>query len=185
MALDSTEVRIAPFGHVYVAPVGTAAPTTVVTPLPATWKELGYISEDGVSITPTTDVQDYFAWQNAMPIKTSLTSISMEVGFSMIQINQSTTALYFFGQAWSVAAGVATLSISSNPGLDERAMVIEWTDDGSNLNRLYMPRGLITDRESMTLSRNDLVALGVTFKILDYNGVGAVLLSNNADLLAS
>lgn len=185
MALDSTEVRLAPFGHIYVAPVGTALPTTVVTPLPATWKELGYASDDGVSITPTTDINDYFAWQAAMPIKTSLSSISMEVQFKLIQINQATTALYFFGSAWSVAAGVATMTMSSNPALDERAMVIEWTDDANQVNRLAMPRGLITDRESMVLSRNDLTALGVTYKILDYNGVGAVLLSNNPDLLAS
>lgn len=185
MTIDSGEVRLAPFGHIYVAPVGTPAIADVSTPLPAQWKELGYISEDGVGITPTTDVQDYFAWQSKMPVKTSLTSIAMELQFSMIQINQDTTSLFFFGEQWTSGAGLGTLTLTTNPALDERSMVIEWNDDEENTNRLYIPRGVVTDREQMTLSRTELTALGVTFKILDFSGIGAILLSDDPNLVSS
>lgn len=185
MALDSSQVRVAPFGHVYVAPVGTVAPVDVTAAFAAGWKELGYLDEDGVGITPSTDVTDIMAWQSLLAVKTSLTGLDLTLEFNLIQVNQNTTALYFFGQAWVVAAGLATMTMSSNPALDERALAVEWTDDANFTNRLIVPRGLVTDRQQLTLKRSEAVAMGVTFKALDDNGTMAKLLSNNTALLTS
>lgn len=185
MALDSGEVRLAPFGHVYVAPVGSTLPTDVTTPFNASWLELGYLDEDGVSVTPSVDVNDIRAWQSATPVKTSITSIDLECSFNMIQVNQASTGLFFFGESWTAGGGVATLTVSSNPTLDERALAIEWTDDENNTNRLLLPRGLVTDREAMQLQRAEATAFGVTFRALDYNGTLAVILSDNPSLVAS
>jgi hypothetical protein len=185
MALDSTQVRIAPFGHVYVAPVGTAAPVDVLTAYSATWKELGYISEDGVGITPSVDVADIKAWQSLLPVKQSLTGMDLELTFDMIQVNQQTSALYFFGSAWVTTVSLATMTISSSPSLDERALSIEWKDDANYINRLTVGRGLVTDRDQLVLKRSDAVAFGVTFHALDSNGTAAVLMSNNPSLINS
>jgi len=185
MALDSLEVRVAPFGHVYVAPVGTVAPTDVTSAFGAGWKELGYLDEDGVGITPSTDVSDIVAWQSLLPVKTSLTGLDLTLEFNLIQVNQDTTALYFFGETWAVAGGVATLAMSSNPTLDERALAVEWTDDAANVNRLIVGRGLVTDRAQLSLKRSEATAFGITFRALDNNGLMATLLSDNPDLLAS
>lgn len=185
MALDSLEVRVAPFGHVYVAPVGTAAPTDVTSPFDAAWQELGYLDEEGVGITPSTDVSDILAWQSLLPVKTSLTGLDLTLEFNLIQVNQHTSALYFFGETWAVSGGVATLEMSSNPALDERALAVEWTDDASNTNRLIVGRGLVTDRAQMSLRRSEATAFGITFRALDNNGVMASLLSDNPDLLSS
>lgn len=182
MALLSGEVRLAPFGHVYVADVGTAYPTDVTTPFSASWRELGYIDEDGVSITPSVDVADINAWQSLTPVKQSLTGMNLELAFKLIQVNQATTSLFFFGEDWTASAGNAELIISSNPGIDERALAVEWTDDANNTNRLIIPRGLVTDREELVLSRNDEIQLGVTYRALDSDGVVAVMHSNDANL---
>lgn len=185
MALDSTEVRVAPFGHVYVAPVGTSAPADVSTAFSASWQELGYLDESGVGITPSTDVTDILAWQTLLPVKSTLTGLTLELEFNLIQVNQNTTALYFFGQSWVTGSGLATMTMSSSPTLDERALAVEWTDDGNNTNRLIVGRGLITDRQQLTLSRTEATAFGVTFRALDNNGTMAVLLSDNPDLVNS
>jgi len=52
MALDATSVRVAPLGHVSVAPFGTALPTTVLSALNAAFVEVGYTDDNGVSVTP-------------------------------------------------------------------------------------------------------------------------------------
>lgn len=185
MSLDSGQVRLAPFGHVYVAPVGSTLPTDVTTAWDPAWKELGYLDEEGVGITPTTDVEEFFAWQSAVSVKQSITQIGLELKFNMIQVNQDTTALFFFGSDWSVSGGTATLSILSNVNVDERALGVEWTDDAGKINRLLLGRGMVTDREDMTISRKELVAQGVTFKALEANGYLARLLSNDPNLLSS
>lgn len=185
MALDSGQVRLAPMGHVYTAPVGTAGPADVTVAWPVGWTELGYLDEEGVAVTPTTDIEEYMAWQSAVAVKTSLTSIGLDLKFNLIQINQSTTGLYFFGNDWSVSGGLATLTMVSNPELDERALGVEWTDDAGSVNRLIMQRGVVTEREDMMINRKDLTATGVTFKVLEYAGNLATLLSDDPNLLAS
>lgn len=182
MALNSGEIRLAPFGHVYVAPVGTVAPSTVTDPFGAGWRELGYLSEDGVGVTPSTDVQDIKAWQSLTIVKQSLTGVNLELKFNMIQVNQATSSLFFYGEDWSAAAGLATLNLTSNPSLDERALAVEWTDDAGSTNRLIVGRGLVTDRDDLNLNRAGATAFGVTFKALDSNGVMATLLSNDPNL---
>lgn len=182
MALDSGEVRLAPFGHVYVAAVGTAAPVDVTVPFGAGWRELGYLDEDGVGITPSVDVQDISAWQSLVPVKQTLTGVNLELKFNMIQVNQATTSLFFFGEDWVSGGGISTLTLTSNPSLDERAVAIEWNDDNANTNRLIVPRGLITDRDDLNLNRQNATAFGVTFRALDSNGVIAALLSDDPNL---
>lgn len=185
MALDSGQVRLAPYGHLYVAPVGTVAPTDVTTAWGAGWKELGYLDEEGVAITPTTDVEEFFAWQSAVVIKQSLTQIGLELKFNMIQINRDTSALYFFGETWSAAGGVASLTIDSNATIDERAFGVEWTDDAGKVNRLLIGRGMVMDREDLTINRKELTAHGVTFKALESQGTLAKILSDDPNLVNS
>ena len=185
MALDSGQVRLAPMGHVYVADAGTAGPADVTVAWPASWTELGYLDEDGVAVTPTTEIEKYRAWQSAVSIKQSLTEIGLELKFNLIQINQATTGLFFFGQSWNVSGGLATLTMSASPDLDERALGIEWTDDAGSVNRLILQRGLVTEREDLVINRKELTALGVTFEALEYGGNLATLLSDDPNLLNS
>lgn len=185
MALTSGEVRLAPFGHVYVAPVGSTIPTSTTSPFNASWRELGYVSEDGVAFTPSVDINDINAWQSKVPVKRSLTGIDFDVKFTLLQTTQLASSLFFFGEDWTVAGSDATLSVTSNPTLDERALAVEYTDDEGNLNRIILPRALVTDREDLTLNRSDAVQWGVTLKALDQGGVVVLVQSNNPDLLFS
>lgn len=185
MTLLSGDIRLAPFGHVYVAAVGSAIPANVSLPFSASWTELGYVTEDGVSFTPSVDINDINAWQSKVPVKQSLTGINFDVKFSLMQTTQKASSLFFFGQPWTVAAPNARMTVSSSPQLDERALAVEYTDDEGSLNRIILPRALVTDREDLTLNRSDAVTWGLTFKALDYNGTVIYVDSNNPDLLFS
>ena len=183
MAEDSSLVRLAPSGHVYVAAVGSTAPTDVTTNWSAAWSELGYLDENGLAITPSLTTADIKAWQSLLPIKTILTGIACTVKFNMEQLTTKITSEYFFGQSWSVAAGVATMNLSSNPTIPYRALGIEWTDDRSAVNRIIFGNGLITDRDAMTLNRTAATAFGVTYTVLDNSGSMGTFLSNNVTLV--
>lgn len=180
MALDSSQIRLAPSGHVYIAPYPTLPlPTDVTTPLAAAWKELGYLSEEGVSISPTLDTDNKRAWQSALPVKTSVTGAGVTAKINALQVTKDTTAEYFFGATWTHNAAIGRLDIPSNPSLAERSLVIEWTDDLNYHNRFVLGRGFLTDRDSMVLQRTEMTAFGVTFEVLDNGGLAAYWLSDN------
>lgn len=185
---DSTQVRLAPAGAVWIAPLGAALPTDVTTAMATvdpSYKELGYLTEDGVTITPNVDTNDINAWQSATPVKTTLTGVGLQVKVAALQVTQNATAEYFFGQAWVNSGGLGKLTMPSTPSLAERTMVIEWIDDEAvpNKYRLLLGRGFLTDRDAMQLQRTEATVLGMTFQVLDNAGTLATILTNNSDLV--
>lgn len=183
MALDSTQIRLAPSGHVYIAPYPTVPlPTDVTTTLAVAWKELGYLSEDGVAIAPTYDTNGIKAWQSAVNVKTTVSGVGLTAKINMLQVTKDATAEFFFGSSWVAGGPVGRLNVSSNPSLAERSMVVEWTDDLGYINRFVMGRGFLTDRDSMQLQRTEATAFGITFECLDNAGLTAYWLSNSPTL---
>jgi hypothetical protein len=182
MANVSTEVRLAPGGSVYVADIGTTLPTTATMALNAAFDDLGYLDEDGVTISPSADFTDIMMWQSSVPVKTTLDTITLEIQFNMGQTNLTTWGLYFFVTDFTNNFGQAKLEIPSNPGSQEKALIVEWTDDEGDQTRLVFPRAVLTDRESLQLVRNDATIAGVTFRCLDSNGTLGYIYSENPDL---
>lgn len=184
-AIDVDEVHYAPNGAVYFAAVGSAAPTDSTTALTSAWYNVGYIDEDGVSLTPSVDLGDVRAWQTAARLKRTVNSVDMDVAFKMMQVNKTVLSKYFFGGVSTPGpAGVSTLDIPSNITISnlEVALVVDWEDDAGNDNRFYFPRGIIGEREALQLMRTDVLKPGVTYSVNDSNGSFGSLFSNNLDL---
>ena len=49
-------------GAVFRAPLGTALPTDASTQLAEVYKDMGFISDDGVTNNNTADTEDVYAW---------------------------------------------------------------------------------------------------------------------------
>ena len=178
----STEVRLAPSGSIYVADIGTTLPTNATMALNAAFDDLGYVDEDGVTITPSVELTDIMMWQSALPVKTTLDTVSFEVQFNMGQVNLTTWGLYFFVSDFTNNFGQAKLVIPSNPGSQEKALIIEYQDDEGDQTRLVFPRAVLADREGLQLVRNNAQLLGVTFRLLDTDGTLGYVYSENPDL---
>lgn len=178
MAQDSSQIIIAPFGHVYSAPLGTTQPTDVTSAWAAGWKELGYTTENGVTINPEVNVVNLMAWQSAAPVKTLIVGTSMNMSFGLRQLNADTTGVYFFGASWALSAGSTyKLAIPSAPINNERMLGVEWSD-GTVTNRLVIPRGLVTKHDNIQLDRKEGTIFGITFSALDSNGILGNFLTN-------
>lgn len=182
---NSSLVRLAPDGRVLVAPLGTAEPTDTTTAFNAAFKELGWITEDGVSVTPSIDTNDVMMWQSITPVKRPITGMGLEVSMALASHNKDVLQNYLLNATFSNVSGTARFEVKNLPPSQEKMLAIEWTDDDGDTNRLILPKVTMTDRDAFTIQKSDAVAFGITFSALaGAGGYTAVLLSNNTDLLS-
>lgn len=160
MPVDATQVRVASDGKVLVAPVGTAAPTDTTTAWNASFLDLGFASEDGITISPSLDTEDIMGWQSAYPLRRVVTGSGLEISFTCMQANADTLALFYNG---TVTTG--KLDVPVAPGVQERTLGIEWSD-GATKWRLIVPRAVLSDRGEMTLARGEATSMELTFTAL-------------------
>lgn len=170
MAQDSSEVLVAVNGNVYVAPVGTTIPATpdvTWTTASASWKDVGYLNEDGLQYTQGRNTEDVNAWQSFQPVKQLVTGASVTMGMSMQQWNETTLPLAFGGGTIVASGTGATLKYAFTPNvigtLDEKAIGFEWTSSGGFLYRLFFTKAVISDEVSFSLSKNANAELPVVF----------------------
>lgn len=185
--LNSNEIKLAPSGHVWVAASTALAPSNVTTAMAtvdALWQDLGYVTDNGVALTPTVTTKDIPAWQVATPVKVVITGVGLDVKFDLMQWTQEALSLFLFGGTGTVGAGTYTQNISSNPSVFYKSVTVEWTDDFGYINRFYMPKGIVTDHQQVQLRRVDAVTMGITIRALDNNGVLSTVLSNDPHLLS-
>lgn len=162
MAIDASEVVVGGDGRVYVAPAGTAVPTSATASLPATWVDVGYISEDGVTFLGGSEQEDINAWQSYFPIRKLITARSAAVEFILRQWNGDTLKLAFGGGSVVTDAGTTYYAAPAPGTVDPRAMIIEW-EDGSETYRLVIPRGQVTGDVETQLVRTAAADLPVSF----------------------
>lgn len=177
MPIDATEVVVGSNGKVYVAPAGTALPTNTATALNAAFKDVGYVSEDGVTFNDSKDIEDVSAWQSFYPIRKLITGKNSSVEFVMRQWNEDTVKIAFGGGVIQRTAGITTYRPPKpDDGLDYRAVVIEWVD-GVATYRLVIPRCVIDGEVSPNVVRTSAADLGVSFAVTPTGNPDGVTLS--------
>jgi len=168
MANNALQVRIAQTGSVYLAPYGTAAPVDTATPLSATWQQLGYTSDKGVTLKFDVKFGDVTSWQSLSSLRKFVQSQAFTANFELEQTNSAVLSAYFAG-ASSITnpseSGGQLVNVSNNPGVDERAAVVEFFD-GTQKYRVYIPRCIVTDRGDTPLSRTGAVMWVLTIEAL-------------------
>ncbi|MEV5883093.1 hypothetical protein AB0L74_10300 [Streptomyces sp. NPDC052020] len=188
MANDVSKIRFAPSGAVYMAPaVGATLPIAVGdgTTGPTGYSSLGFVSDAGVTITPTVTSEPVNVWQSAVPVLYNVTAATFSIQATFVESNINTTEL-FFGAQWvevknaqDQPTGTYRLDLASTPDLQEISLVVDWSQ-GSDRNRVVIPRAMVQDRGAITLVRTAAQEYQLTIEALDSNGsLGYVLTSRN------
>lgn len=98
---SSTSVRIAIRGKVLTAPLGSAAPTDVVSNWPVAWSDHGYTDQGGVTVTPKVTSYDVKAWQSDTPVRSRILERIREISVKLIQGGGLNSVLYNGGGSWA------------------------------------------------------------------------------------
>lgn len=173
MAQNTTQVKILSSGDVYVAPIGSTAPTNATTALTAAWKKLGYLSTDGPGITPGLDTFEISGWQSAYPLRRGVTGRSLEVSFTMEQLYSESVKLAFGGGTISGTSPDYTYTPPAPSDTDDRAVVIEGID-GTTQIRLYIPAAAVTTVGQVQFQRGAAAAVPITMAAIGQAGVDIV-----------
>lgn len=184
MALNADEIVVGADGTVNVAPVGTAGPTDIVTALDAAFVDLGYVSEDGIEMTPGMDITEVPAWQSFYAVRRIVTSRSFDLGFELLQWNETSLVLAFGGGTVATAAAVHTYSPPSPEVIDYRALVVSWAD-GTKDYRLHVPKVLVTDTSAINVNRSDAAGISLTFSVQATDGSDPFTLITNDPAFAA
>ncbi|MFR9795512.1 phage tail protein [Streptomyces sp. MS06] len=189
---NTSEIRVAGTGRLYVADADTPVPTTFsgdpATDWATGWKDLGFTTSDGVVFSKKDKVEPVDSWQAVSPVHFLYSDRDLTLKFHLLQFNEDTLPFFMGGGAVSQpdAAGnpdVYQYDVPDRAFPDVRALGLEFTDvqtiSGTSTPvtyRFHIARGQVTASDDMKLARKAAAQLGVTFTAMSA-GDGSALAS--------
>jgi len=175
MAVDNSKVGVAVTGAVYRGKAGATAPAGTATALaPATWDEMGWISEDGItkSMPGAGDAEAIKGWQNGGTIRIIRTPSDENPTFSFVMLETSKKVVEAtFGVTLTQTATEGEYTINTNTVRTKDKWVIDVVD-GSELSRYYAPLGEVTEIGETTLANSSATGYEVTIECHLDSGIG-------------
>ncbi len=141
MPTVSDNVRVGVTGAVYVAPSGTALPTSSAASLNAAFEELGYMDENGVAEIINEQITNIRAWQNSDIVRKVQTEHDVTYGFTPLETNPVVLEA-FYGNYTDGTDG----EVEVRGGLADRFSWVIDVIDGDNELRIVIPDGQLTQR---------------------------------------
>jgi hypothetical protein len=155
--LDSTKVRVAVTGAAYVAPRTLTAPTNATVALGADAKDLGYISDGGITETRDRSTNQIRAWQNSALVREPVTESSITYNFVLIETKKETIEAYY----GSTVAADGSIKIDPSRTGGRKSYIFD-VIDGDDIIRIYVPNGEITEVGDQTYVNGDPIGYEVT-----------------------
>jgi hypothetical protein len=162
MTLDATKAGVAVTGAVMkgltsaTAPTGTGGTTTGFT-------DLGYISEDGVEVElpDSGDATPIKAWQNGTTVRTIRTPSEDNPTwhFTMLETNLAAVETYFGVTVTQTATEGSFQYTVASRGYN--SYIVD-AIDGAELQRDYIPKGIVASVGAHTLSNGEITGYEVT-----------------------
>lgn len=160
MTLTSANVRVAVTGAVYTGATSLAAPTDASTAPPASWTDLGYCSEDGVTETRDRTTEQLKAWQGAAVIRETVTESSMKYDLTLIETNTAVVEV-FYGSSVTKTSTVGSVEVDPSETGGRRSFIIDVVD-GSDLVRAYLPTAEITEVGEQVYANGEPIGYPIT-----------------------
>ena len=174
---DSTMVSLGKFkvgGYAYWAPAGTTLPTDSATALPAEYKLLGYLSEDGLTNatdTNTTEIKD----ANGTTVMKIITSYAESYQFALLEVLRAEAAKMRYN-THAVTGTDKSMTIKHQmPSDEDFVLVFEIAMSGDVKDRLVIGNGTRAEFGDRQVHAGDAQVYDVTVSANDMgNGVTAI-----------
>lgn len=170
MPKTTDEIVVGANGTIRVAALSVPEPADIAAAFDAGWADLGYVSEDGVTVVDAKTLESIPVWQLFYPARRIVTERDLTVAFALRQFSGIQVEFAFGGgEITEDGAGKFRFTPPSPEVIDERKLAVEWLD-GDNTYRLIIPKGMVTENVETKIVRNAAQDLPITFGIIGTEG---------------
>lgn len=149
-------------GAVFAAPSGTAIPKDATTKLDPKFKPLGYVSEDGLTNSVSTDSEDIKAW-GGDTVLTVQTGRTETLSCTLIQALDEDVLKEVYGDDNVTTSSGGAIAIKHNGApLPQRVWVFEMNLTGGKVKRLVAPAATITEVGDIAYKGGEAIGYEVT-----------------------
>jgi len=113
---------------IFLAPIGTAVPTTINGALDPAFEDVGWIHEDGITETFTGSKSEIRGYQGARVVRTRIDTPGTTIGFHALESKTQTKALRYDEKSSSTTAGIRTVTRGAGQKVQARVAVIDIYD---------------------------------------------------------
>ncbi|MFM1542054.1 phage tail protein [Helcococcus ovis] len=154
-------------GAIFTAPLATEAkPTDATTDLDKAFKNLGYVSEDGLVNSNTAETEDISAW-GGDTVLTVQTSKPDTFTFTLIEVLNEEVLKVVYGNKnieGTLEDGI-TVKANSTPQ-EAKLFVVDMILNGGILKRIFIPNGVVSEVGEITYTDGEAVGYETTVKAL-------------------
>lgn len=158
-------------GAISVAPLATALPTDASTALTAVFKQLGYVSEEGLSNENSPETDFIKAWGGDI-VLTLYSGREDRFVFTLIEVKNIDVLKMIYGDdnvTGTLAAGI-TISVGADE-LEGHVIVIDMVLSEDTLKRIVIPDGRVTEVGEIVYSDGEAIGYQTTVTAIpDSNG---------------
>jgi len=183
MAGDASQIVVAGTGVVSIAPYGTTLPvfdTTLRETLDAAFVDVGFTTEDGVTVTDGVSVNEIMAWQSSYPVRRVVESYTGAVKFDLLQWSKDIFEQVLHGVVTEPVASTVHLFTPTRDGVVAEKSIVVDLDDGTTQYRWVFPRvGLAADIE-IPLVRTAASVIPTEWGVIGGDALGAYLMATSS-----
>ena len=166
--VSAVKPRVA--GCVFRAPLGTTLPTDATTALDAAFKDMGYISDDGITESNARESDDVVAYGGDV-VASLQTSKTDTWQMTFIEVKNADMLKAMYGNTnvtGSLSAGME-ISINSKE-LESAVWVIDQIMSGGTLERTVIPNGKVTEIGDITYADGEVTGYEATITGFPHSG---------------
>lgn len=158
MATNSDNVLVGVTGAIYKAPAGTTLPTSAYAALDVAFKELGFVTEEGVTEAQSTQVTNLRAWQNGTVVRKVQTEHDVTYQFTLMETNPEALEAYYGNYATASGGGKVEINAAKMP---RECWVVDVIDDESKV-RIVIPAGEVTTKGQVAYVNGNAATYSIT-----------------------
>ena len=147
-------------GGAFTGPLGTAVPTDATTALNTALKNLGFVSDEGLTNAIEMDSQEIKDWagDTVLVVKTSRTET---FALTFIETNEDVMKVVYGDSNVSVVGTNLTV-IHNGKDLPAQVWVFEIAMTGNRVKRIVIPAATVTEINEVSYVAGDPIGYGVT-----------------------
>lgn len=154
-------------GAIYSAPLGTVLPTNAITNLEATFKSLGYISEDGLSNANSPSSDNIKAWGGDVVV-TVQTEKEDSFTYTLIEATSIDVLKEVYGSTNVTGTLETGIEIKANSKeLEEHVIVIDMILKAGVLKRIVIPCAKVSEVGEINYADEDAIGYETTVQAIN------------------